>query len=262
MINFNRVFAMVTRYFINLRHNYDRLGDMFYWPAMDLFIWGLTGLYFARLNTQSPHLVVVILTGIVFWIVIWRVQYEVTTNLLAELWDQNLINIFASPLKVSEWILSVMIFGVGKMIVSLLFSALLAFIFFGFSIFIYGFLVIPVVISLLLTGWAAGFFVSAFIIRYGLRIQTLAWMGIFVIAPFSVMYYPLSILPQWAQKVALFVPPSYIFEGMREIVFTGTFSYDKLFISFALNAIYLILSLWFFVFMFNRSRRLGLGRLV
>src|ERR1035437_9197094 len=105
MINFNRVFAMVYRYAINLRHNFDRLSDMFYWPALDLFVWGLTGLYFARLSSQFSHSTEIILTGVIFWIVIWRAQYEITTNLLSEMWDYNLVNIFMSPLTVIEWII-------------------------------------------------------------------------------------------------------------------------------------------------------------
>ncbi|MCL5114145.1 MAG: ABC transporter permease, partial [Patescibacteria group bacterium] len=99
MINFNRVFAMVIRDFLNLRHVLDRLADMFYWPVVDLLLWGLVGLYFAQKNSNFPYAVSVILTGLVFWIAIWRGQFEININLLAEVWDKNLVNILASPLK-------------------------------------------------------------------------------------------------------------------------------------------------------------------
>lgn len=260
MINLNRVFAMVYRYYINMRHNFDRLTDMFYWPAMDLFIWGLTGLYFAQ-TSNNPDTIVMILTGLIFWIVIWRAQYEITTNLLAEMWDQNLINIFASPLKVSEWIAAVVVFGLGKMVVSIVFSAILALLLYNYPIFLYGVFTIPIIFSLVLTGWAVGFFVAGFIIRYGQKVQTTAWMGAYLLAPFSALYYPIHILPQWAQKIALFVPSSYIFEGMREVLSGQTFPLDKLLISFALNAVYLLLSIMFFMNMFEQSKQKGLGRL-
>jgi len=96
-MNLIRIFAMVQRYFYNLKHSYDRLSDMFYWPVMDLLLWGLTGLYFASLNPKAPFTSTVILTGLIFWIITWRAQYEITTNLLSEMWDRNLVNIFASP---------------------------------------------------------------------------------------------------------------------------------------------------------------------
>ncbi len=261
MINWNRIYAMVLRDFINLRHNYDRLGDMFYWPTMDLVIWGLTGLYFVK-QSQNEVLLSIMLTGLIFWIIVWRSQYEININLLQEIWDRNLVNLLASPLTLREWVVSFLIFGLSKMIVSLAFSGLIAFVLYRFSFFVYGFLLLPFVASLLLSGWVAGFIVAGLLIRFGSKIQTLAWTGVYLIVPFSAVFYSLSTLPSWAQAIASLTPPSYIFEGMREILFTGTLSYDKLLISFALNIIYLILSLWFFVFMFNQSRKLGLGRLI
>lgn len=261
MINFNRVLAMILRDLINLRHSLDRLSDMFYWPIMDLFLWGLTGLYFARLN-KNPHSVEIILTGVIFWLIIWRAQYEININLLSEMWDRNLVNIFASPLKVEEWALSVVIFGFLKMIASFIFIALVASVLYQYHLFLYGLYLIPVITSLLLTGWTIGFFVSGFLIRYGEKIQTIAWTGTALIAPLSALYFPLSVLPPWAQKIAAFIPSSYIFEGMREILFTGRLSYEKLIISFSLNIIYLILALCFFVFMFKKSKKLGFGRFI
>lgn len=261
-MNINRVIAMFLRYLINMKHNYDRLTDMFYWPAMDLFIWGLTGLYLAQLNKNTNEYLFVILSGLVFWVVIWRAQYEITTNLLAELWDRNIINIFSTPLKIREWIAAFMLFGFMKTMVSLGFSAVLAFIFYKYNIFNFGFYLLPFIFSLLLTGWAGGFIVAAIIVRFGMKVQTLAWAGIVLIAPFSAIYYPVSILPDWVQTVGKFIPSTYIFEGLREVLFTGNMSLDKLLISFALNIFYLILSIWFFVAMFKSTRKLGLGRLI
>lgn len=261
-MNWTRVFAMVKRHYFNMIHNYDRLTDMFYWPAMDLFLWGATGLYFARLNNNNPHFIEIVLGGLVFWIVIWRAQYEININVLNEVWDRNLVNIFVSPLKISEWMLSFIIFGGVKMLASVAFSAGLAFLLYDYNIFRFGLAVIPFVISLLITGWAAGFLVASILIMYGDKVQTFAWMGVVLIAPFSGLYYPISSLPAWAQTIALFVPSSYIFEGMREILLKGTVSYDTFIISFALNIIYLLLSIWLFATMFEKSRKQGFGRLI
>jgi len=261
MINFRRVWAVVLRDAITLRHSLDRLSDMFYWPIMDLLIWGLTGLYIVN-QTENPTLLSVMLTGLIFWLVIWRSQYEMNITLLSELWDRNLVNIFASPLTLTEWLTSSLIFGFIKLIVSITLSAVLAFFLYSFNVFLYGPWLLPFVISLLLTGWIVGFIVAGLIIRFGQTIQALAWSGVFILAPFSALYYSLTTLPSWAQTIASFVPPSYVFEGMREILFTGSVSYDKILVSFALNIVYLVLSILFFVFMFNQSRKLGLGRLV
>lgn len=262
MINTNLIFAMIVRYFYGWRHNLDRLMDSFYWPVMDLLLWGLTSVYIKKATHDVPQIIPILLTGVVFWSVIWRSQYEISVNMLAEFWDKNLVNVFSSPLQLREWIIAVMGMGTIKMLMTLVFSSLLAFILYAYNIFIYGFLLLPFMASLLLTGWFLGFLVTAIIVRFGQTLQTFAWAGPVIIAPFSALYYPVSALPFWAQDVSRFVPSSYIFEGMREILFTGHFSYDKLFISFVLNIFYLILSVGFFVSMFNKSKKLGLGRLI
>lgn len=261
-MNIKRIFAMILRYAYSTRHNLDRLSDMFYWPAMDLLIWGITGLYLAQITNGSANYLFVILNGLVFWIVIWRSQYEITTNLLAELWDRNIVNLFTTPLTVFEWMAAFIIFGFTKTLISLTFSAILAFFLYKYNVLSLGLLLPFYVVSLMITGWAVGFFVGGLLVRYGQRLQTLAWTGVALIAPFSAVYYPLSVLPTWAQKIGLFIPSTYIFESTRESLFTGTLSYDKIIISFGLNIIYFSLSVWFFILMFNKSRKMGLGRLI
>jgi len=261
-MNWNRIFGIIVRYWYSWRHNLDRLTDSFYWPAMDLLLWGLTSLYIKNTSTDFPQIVLVLISGLIFWMVIWKSQYEITTNLLQEIWDKNLVNIFAAPLTIAEWVGAVMIMGVIKVVITISFASLLAFFLYAFNIFIYGIFILPFFFSLVLTGWAAGFVVAGLIMRYGFRIQALAWAGVYILAPFSAIYFPVSLLPIWAQKIAAIVPSSYIFEGMREVLFTGQLSFDKLIISIALNLIYLVLSIMFFVYMYNKSRTFGLGRLI
>jgi ABC-2 type transport system permease protein len=261
-MNLNRIWAMILRYTYNTRHSFDRLADVFYWPALDLFIWGMTGLYIAKLTNNSSEYLFVILSGLVFWIIVWRAQYEITVNLLLELWDRNIVNIFSSPLTIPEWISSFMIFGLIKTFISVTFSAILTYFVYDYNILRFGFNLFLFALGLLLTGWAGGFFIAGYLIRYGQKIQILAWAGIALLAPFSAVYYPLSILPEWAQKIGLIIPSTYIFEGIRQSLFTGTISYAKILIGLTLGFVYLALSIWFFISMFKKSRKLGLGRLI
>lgn len=261
-MSLRRIYAMNKRYFYTLVHSYDRLSDMFYWPIMDILIWGLTGLYFARLSVNPKETTVVLLTGLIFWIITWRTQYEITVNLLTEMWDKNLVNLFSSPLKMSEWITSVMIYGGTKMLVSLAFSASIAFLLYGYAFFQFGWWIIPFAINLCLSGWAIGFSVAALIIRYGQKVQTMAWTGAYIVVPFSAIYYPAAILPSWAQEISRIIPTSYVFEAMRQHIATGNISMDKILISFALNITYLLLSILLFTKAFQKSKEKGLGRLI
>lgn len=256
----HRIYAIILRYLFLFRRSYDRLSEVFYWPTIDLLIWGLTSIYFRNLS-QDNSIVFVIISGIAFWIIVYRSQYEIPISLLEDLWNKNLINIFVSPLKFSEWVVAFLIMGLIKGMASFLFAVLLALLLYKVQLFSYGFYLIPFVISLMLTGWWLGFFISGLIMRYGTRVQAFAWTLVMVLAPFSAIYYPLSILPGWAQKVAFFVPTSHIFEGMRQVVYEGSLDMSRVYISLALNAVYLVLALWYMRRGFDKVLQKGLVKL-
>lgn len=119
-----RVKAIIYRHLYNYRHSLDKLVDTFYWPTIDILIWGLTSIWI-RENSQISDLMVILLTGLVFWQFVWRGQYEFTVNLLEEMWNQNLVSLFATPLTVREWILGAMGLGLIKMVISVGFAVLL-----------------------------------------------------------------------------------------------------------------------------------------
>src|SRR5207253_751496 len=89
------------------------------------------------------------------------------------------------------------------------------------DVFWLGIYLVPFAGLLLLTGWTIGFFVSGMIIRYGTRVQALAWTFSIILTPFCAIYYPLSALPRFAQVIGAALPTSYIFEGMRHVLATG-----------------------------------------
>lgn len=262
MLNFSIISAMVRRYVYNLKHDLNSLTDAFYQPAMEVFIWGITSTYLKTASGNLSHLVILLLSGVVFWIAVNQAQQSISVNLMREFWDRNLVNIFASPIRIREWIAAVIIEGVIRTLLALMFAILLVLILYKTNLFTYGILMIPFMISLFLTGWAIGFFISGLIIRFGHTFQAFAWIGVTLLAPFSAVFYPLSALPEWMQIIGKLLPTSYIFQGMREVLNSGKIPYEQISVSFALNTFYLVLSIWFFVRMFNKSRELGLGRLV
>ena len=254
----NRIIAINLRYFYLLRRSYDRLSDVFYWPAIDLFIWGLTSSFFTSLAPKIPNIILMILSGQMLWIIVWRGQYEITVNLLEDLWNKNLINIFVAPLSFSEWVVSLLLHGVMKAMLSFSFAVLFVYFLYKVKIFILGFYLLPFMLLLIMTGWCIGFFVAGLILRFGTKVQTLAWTFGWLFGPFSAIYYPVSILPVWAQKIAIFIPSSYVFEGMREVVNKGHLDSNKVLTSFLLNLFYLCFSLVFLRKSFDKALEKGL----
>jgi ABC-2 type transport system permease protein len=257
----HRIFGIVLRYLFLFRHSFDRLSDAFYWPTMDLLLWGITSIYFRKYSQDGQMVTTMIISGILLWLIVWRGQYEISVNLLEDLWNKNLINIFASPISFYEWVSSFLILGIIKAILSFSYGAFIAFILYKVQIFTFGFGLLPIMFLLIMTGWWSGFIGAGIILRYGTKIQTVAWSLVTLLSPFSAIYYPLAILPQWAQKVALFVPTSYVFESARKVINQGYFDSRMFFVAFSLNVCYIILSIIYLRSSFNKALQRGLVKI-
>ncbi len=101
--------------------------------------------------------------------------------------------------------------------------------------------------SLLMTGWILGIFIIAAIIRFGVAAESLAWGAIFTLAPLSAVYYPVETLPEWIRWLSLSFPQTYVFEGMREVLFSNNFNSNYFIKSIILNIIYAIIAVIVFL---------------
>lgn len=257
----HRITGMVLRSLFAFRRSYDRLSDTFYWPLIDLFVWGLTSSYFISTTHSTTNFIVPIISGLLLWIIVWRGQYEISVGLLSELWDRNLINIFISPVTFSEWLTSFVIIGLVKGLASIIFAAIVAFLLYHVNLLYFGLYLFPFFVLLFLNGWWIGFLVSGFIVRFGTKIQTLAWTVAGLAIPFSGVFYPISVLPVWAQKVSLLIPTSYIFENAREFLQKGTITLSTLALSLGMSILYVILAILFMRKSMDRILQKGLVNL-
>ena len=75
---------------------------------------------------------------------------------------------------------------------------------------------------------------------------------------FPCVFYPLSALPVWAQYVARMLPSMYLFEAMRAMLAGRPVNIGDVVLSFALNALYLTLSVVYFYRTFRHAKKNGL----
>lgn len=259
-MNRKRVFAVFFRYLYLLKKGLMQLSDLFYWPLIDIFLWGLTS---AWIQTQSniPNLPLILMTALIFYQISWRGSVDVSTNILQEIWNRNLINLFSTPLKLSEWVAGSLLLSLCKLIVTILFGGVVVYLLYALNVFTIGWAFLPFTASLLIFGWSLGFIAASAIVYWGHRIEMLAWMIGVVFAPFSAVFYPVSILPEWAKVIAWCLPPTYVFEGMRSILASGAFPVWDFWMSMILNVVFLFSSLLLFRWSFEKTLKKGLGRL-
>ena len=89
----------------------------------------------------------VVLTGVVFWQVVWRANYEISVNLLEEFWNQNLVNLFATPLSVREWSISLVALGMIKNLLTLIVGIGGVWLLYRLNIFEVGWMLLPFLFS-------------------------------------------------------------------------------------------------------------------
>jgi ABC-2 type transport system permease protein len=145
-----------------------------------------------------------------------------------------------------------------RAIVGVLPAMLLAIPFYDYSIFSLGLPLLAFFFNLLFMGCALGLVVTALILRYGLAAENLAWFLVFLLAPFSAVYYPVTVLPPWAQIIAWALPSTHVFEGMRWVLFEHQFRWDYFLGAIGLNVFFILVGIGAYLIAFARARRLGL----
>lgn len=253
-----RVWTVVLRYFYANRRTVSTFFDYFYWPLIDILLFGYIGTSLAT-QCSTNNLVLNLLTGMVLWQIMFRTNLEISKNLMQELWDENLINFFATPLQTSEWIIGLMFLGPLTILFTLPYGALLVYVAMGQNIFTMGWFILILIGLLTMGGWILGLIASSFLIRYGQKIDTLIWAIGWLPAPFCSVYYPLETLPLWMQTLSKLLPMTYAFEAMRIFTNMHSISWHHVGMSLIMNLIYLCAALILFFYMFNKSKEQGLS---
>lgn len=257
-MKWHRIHALIMRHLYLYKRSIPRLFDIIYWPILELLLWGFLSVYLAKENLVGFNAITVLLGAIIFWDLLSQSQRVVSISFLEEVWEKNFLNLFVTPLKLSEFVLASFILGLIRIFIVMIVMGSLAFLFYHFNILTFGFYLVPFVGSLLLFGAILGIFTTAIILRFGTSAQVLAFGFIILIQPFTAVFYPVSALPNFLQYLAYIFPTTYVFEGMRAVVSTGTLPINYLLASFGLNIIYMVLVGIFFAKMFKWVKMKGL----
>ena len=253
-----RIYAMVLRYIYLLRRSWPRVLELAYWPTMQMILWGFITQFMLTTSSWVAQASGVLLAGVLLWDVMFRGQLGVSTVFFEEMYSRNLGHLFASPLRPYELVCALLVISLIRTLIGVGGAALLAIPLYHYSIFSMGLPLLAFFVNLLVMGWSIGLLVSALVLRYGLGAENLAWVAIFAVAPVSGIYYPISVLPDWLRVIADVLPASYVFEGMRALLFEHLFRTDLFLSAVGFNVLYLGLGIAVFLGVFRSARRRGL----
>jgi ABC-2 type transport system permease protein len=257
MFSLRRVAAMVLRYWYLLRSSFARLAELIYWPTVQMLMWGFLQTYLAGQTDLYARVGGVLIGAVMLWDILFRGQLGFAISFLEEMWSRNLGNLMISPLRPAEFVAALMVMSIIRLAIGMVPVTLLAIWFFGFNLWALGLALVAFFANLMLTGWAVGVFVSGLVLRNGLGAETFAWSIMFLFLPLACVYYPVAVLPAWLQTIAWSLPPTYVFEGMRTLLFDQTFRADLMIQALALNVVWFSLAVAAFLALLASARRNG-----
>lgn len=241
-MNFQRVSAIIVRYYYLLRSHPQRLFQIFAWSTFDIVLWGFITKYLSTLGIDGFNFTTVLLGALIFWQLITRIQQGFIMVYFEDIWSRNVLNLFASPITVTEYITGIVVTTLATSTLAVSFGVALATLFFGLSLPPIGLSLIALVLVLVGFGTALGILSACLILRWGPTAEWFAWPVPALMQPFVGVFYPVTVLPFWMQWIAQALPPSYVFEGLRTLFAGSAIAPQFLLIALVLTALYLVIA--------------------
>jgi len=257
-MSFYRISTIVMRQLYLIRGSFSRVFPLFAWIAIDMILWGFLTRYLNSISSSGFNFVPALLGAVLLWDFFGRIMQGVTIAFFEDVWSRNFLNIFATPLLISEYVSGLVLTSILTSLIGLFVMLILATTLFNLSFLAYGFMSLPFLLVLFLFGISLGIFGSALVLRLGPASEWFIWPIPAFISPFVGVLYPISTLPEWMQSVSKILPPTYVFEGLRAIIQGKQPSVTSLGLAAILALIYIFLAYRFFVKIYQSALKTGL----
>jgi ABC-2 type transport system permease protein len=256
-MRWHRIIAVVCRHSYEARRNFNRVTETLYWPIQNIFLWGFLTHYLVHHDGLKSTLGIDLVAAAILWGMFNAFQRDLAMGFMEELWARNLLNLFSTPLSISEYIAGLLLLTSIKAALGFSLAALIAWSCYAFNIFPLMPHFLPPFFNLIFFSFSIGLFITGLMVRYSAKVSTLAWSFAGILMPVSCVFYPLSALPDWLRPVAWALPTTQSFEAMRLLILHRQFSFDYFEWGFLLNLVYFGLAVAAFSYLFASARAKG-----
>jgi ABC-2 type transport system permease protein len=257
-MNLRPIAAVILRQLYLMRSSPVRVFGMLVWVTIDIVLWGFITRYLNTVGGSGVNFVPALLGAVLLWDFCERIMQGVSTAFLEDVWSRNFLNLFSSPLSISEYVAALVVTSIITSSLGLAIMLLIATGVFHLQIFSQGLPLAAFVFVLFVFGITLGIVAISMVLRFGPASEWLLWPLAALLSPFAAVFYPVAILPAWMQWVAHALPPSYVFEGMRGLLRGDAFPAHLLLLGAAVGAVELLGAGYLFRRVFGRAVRTGL----
>src|SRR5580658_10153237 len=118
--------AIALRQFYLLRSSPTRVLPMIAWVAIDMVVWGFMSRYLNSVTSTGINFIASLLGAVLFWDFFTRVMQGVTMAFFEDVWSRNFINVFATPLLISEYLAGLIVTATGTSLLGLIVMLVMA----------------------------------------------------------------------------------------------------------------------------------------
>jgi ABC-2 type transport system permease protein len=249
------IYAAFLREFYYMRHSRIRVSEYLFWPIVTALFWAFVSKGIS--GHDAPHnYIISILVGVIAWEAFLRAQQTIAFGFLEIVGVGASSDIFLRPGGLLSWLFGLL--GLAFVRGSLASILALATIWILYQNISQQITIIALIIPpLLLAGCGIGVCVVSCLMVVGVRSQSITWMFLFLLVPFSCVFYPLSIFPERFQFLVYVLPTTQIFEFARACIASGNFELNKYWRVLASSVG--LLSLSFFAFRYAARNALRKG---
>lgn len=258
MVDLGRVRAVMLGHFFTLKHSPLRIMELVYWPLLEVVLWGFLTNYLRQQDAKLVGGVGILVGAIVLWDLCFRTQQELAMTQLLGMWDRSQVNLFASPIRMSEEVMGSMLFSLIRVLIGSCMLVLFARIGFRFDVLTTGAVLLPGCLALVGFGWSMGLLIRAGVLRFGSNAEVLAWSLSSLVQPVAAVFYPVRSLPGWLQPISRALPPAHVFESVRAFLARGEVHWSELALAGVLDVVYLVAASRLLVLSYRAVRVRGL----
>jgi len=184
--------AIVLRQFYLMRGSLSRVLPLFVWAGIDIVLWGFITKYLNSFISSGFNFVPSLLGAVLLWDFLIRVMQGVTMTFFEDVWSRNFLNIFATALSISEYLMGLVLSSIATSSIGLVVMVVLATALFGLSFLVYGVMLVPFFLVLFMCGIALGILGSSMVLRLGPPAEWFVWPIPAIVSPFVGVFYPLE----------------------------------------------------------------------
>lgn len=252
-MNIRRIYAILYRQICLLRGSLARIVPIFTWPLIDIVLWGFITKYLSSISAPGTFFISTLLGAMLMWNMFIRVMHGLGISFLEDVWQRNFFNVFASPIRLGEYLTGLTLTAIMTSLMTLCAMVLMAALAFDLDAAAYALQAAPFLLMMYIFAFALGIAAIGMVLHIGPAAEWFMWPLPAVLSPFAGIFYPLSILPAWMQVIGHGIPVSYAFEGLRAVMAGGSAPADLLITGFALSFFYLALSCGLFGLIYRKA---------